>query len=135
VSRSVIAPGQGAAGAGVTVPISEAEYQQLVAVSFRLVTSAVVATRRPAVAVTDGSGVAIVTVSSSITSAASLTTDYSFAVGVGASTGASGAAVSESLPALPLDGGDSIVISVAALDVGDLISRVRVTVIQQPVRE
>ena len=131
----MIAPGQGAAGAGVTVPISEAEYQQLVAVSFRLVTSAVVATRRPAVAVTDGSGVAIVTVSSSITSAASLTTDYSFAVGVGASTGASGAAVSESLPALPLDGGDSIVISVAALDVGDQISRVRVTVIQQPVRE
>jgi len=135
VTRSVIAPGQVAAGTGVTVTFPESEWQQLVAVSFRLVTSAAVATRRPAVAITDGSGVTLVTVPSSITSAASLTTDFSFAFGVGASSGASGTSVSESLPPLPIAEGDSLVISVAAIDVADQISRVRITLLQRPVRE
>lgn len=134
MKRTVIAAPQPAAGNGVTVAVPGSETQQLLAVSFRLVTSAAVATRRPAVSVTDGTGTQLAAVASSTTSAASLTTDYSFAVGVGNAAGASGASASESLPPLPLESGDSVVISVASIDAGDQISRVRVTLLQEPVR-
>lgn len=134
VRRTVLATPSVAAGAGVTVGIPESEYQQLVAVTFRLATSAVVATRVPVVTVTDGSGVAVMSVSSGYGATAGTTADYCFAVGLGEWDQSNNATASGGLPAFPLDGGDSIVISVGAIDAGDQISRVRVTLLQQAVR-
>lgn len=133
-TRTVVAPGQVAVGTGVTVPVPESEYQQLVAVSFRLVTSAVVATRTPVVSVTDGSGVAIVGVAAGYGATASTTADYTFAVGLGEWDQSNNAVASGALPPLTLDAGDTIVIDVGAIDAGDQISRVRVTLLQAPVR-
>lgn len=133
-TRTVLAAPQPAAGSGVTVGVPESEYQTLVAVAFRLVTSAVVATRTPVVSVTDGSGVAILAVAAGYGATASTTVDYSYAVGLGEWDQSNNANASGGLTPLVLDAGDSIVVSVGAIDVGDQISRVRVTLMQDPVR-
>jgi len=135
VTRTVLASPQPAAGQGVTVGVPESEYQTLIAVAFRLVTSAVAATRTPVVSVTDGSGVNIIGVAAGFGTTASSTVDYSFAVGLGEWDQSNSANASGGLPALPLSAGDSIVVSVGAIDVGDQLSRVRVTLLQRPVRE
>jgi len=134
VRRTVLASPQPAAGAGVTIVVPESQYQTLVAVTFRFVTSATVATRVPTVTVTDGSGVAIVAVAAGKSQIASLTGDYCFAVGLGEWDAASTAVLSGPLPPLPLAAGDSIVIGVNAIDTTDQLSRVRVTLLQRPVR-
>jgi hypothetical protein len=135
VRRTVLAAPQPAAGAGVTVGVPESEYQTLVAVSFRLVTSATVATRTPVVSVTDGSGVALVGVASGFGATASLTVDYSYAAGVAEWDQSNSANASGGLPAFPLAEGDNIVISVGNVQVADQISRVRVTLLQRAVRQ
>lgn len=132
--RTVLAPGITGAGTGVTVPVPESERQTLLAVAFRLVTSATVAVRVPRVTVTDGSGFLIAASVSGVTSAASLTTDYVFAYGANAWAGAAGAVASGPLFALPLSDGDNIVITVALIDATDQISRVRVVLAQTPIR-
>lgn len=134
VQRTVLAAPQPAAGAGVTVSAPKSEWQQLVAVNFRLVTSAVVATRVPVVSVTDGSGVNIIGVAAGYGATANTTADYSFVVGLGEWDQSNNANASGPLPPLPLAEGDSIVVSVGAIDAGDQISRVRVTLLQQPTR-
>lgn len=134
VRRTVLAAPQPAAGAGVTVGVPRSEWQQLLAVSFRLVTDATVATRTPVVAVTDGSGVNIIGVAAGYGATASTTADYSFAVGLGEWDQSNNANASGALPPLPLAEGDSIVISIGAGVAGDQVSRVRVTLLQSPVR-
>lgn len=135
VTRTVLAAPQPAAGAGVTVSVPESEYQTLVAVNFRLVTSATVATRTPVVSITDGSGVAIMGVAAGYGATANTTADYSFAVGLGEWDQSNNANASGGLTPLPLAAGDSIVISVGAIDATDQISRVRVTLLQRAVRQ
>lgn len=130
----MLAPGITGAGTGVSVTLPESELQQVIAVSFRLVTSAVVATRVPRVTLTDGSGVLLASSVTGTTSAASLTTDYTFALHGGPWTGASGAVTSGPLFDVIAAEGDAIGIAVAAIDVGDVLSRVRITLLQQPVR-
>lgn len=134
MGRTVLAAAQPAAGSGVTVPVPESQYQQLVAVAFRLVTSAAVATRTPVVSVTDGSGVAIIGVAAGYGATASTTADYTFAIGLGEWDQSNNATASGALPPFLLDAGDSIVISVGAMDVADQLSRVRVTLLQESVR-
>lgn len=134
VRRIVVAPPQPSAGAGVTYVLPESEYSTVLAVAFRLVTSATVATRVPTVTITDGSGTAIVSVAAGKSQVASLTGDYCFVVGLGEWDAASTAVLSGPLPAFPLDGGDSIVIGVNAIDATDQISRVRLTLLQRAVR-
>ena len=128
--RRVIAAAQPSAGSGVTVGVPESVTWTLLAVSFRLATSAVVANRTPVVSVTDGSGVNIIGVSAGYAATAGTTADYSFALGLGEWDQSNNANASGALPPLLLDGGDSIVISVGAIDAGDQVSRVRVTVLQ-----
>lgn len=133
--RTVIAAPQPAPGAGVTVAVPESECQMLVAVTFRLVTSAAIATRVPIVSVLDGSGVAVAACPSGKSTAATLTTDYSFLVGVGEWDAASTTNAAGPLPPLMLDAGDSITITVSAIDAGDQLSRVRVVLLQEPVSD
>jgi hypothetical protein len=134
VRRTVLASPQPAAGQGVTVGVPESEYQTLLAVTFRLVTSASVATRVPIVSITDGSGVALVNCPAGKSTVASLTADYTFAVGLGEWDIASTTNAAGGLPTLPLAAGDSIVVSVSAIDAADQLSRVRVTLLQRVVR-
>lgn len=135
VRRIVVALPQPAAGAGASYVLPESQYSTVLAVAFRLVTSATAATRVPTVTITDGSGVAIVSVAAGKSQIATLTGDYSFVVGLGEWDAASTAVLSGPLPAFPLDGGDTIVIGVNAIDAADQLSRVRVTLLQRPVRD
>jgi hypothetical protein len=135
VKRTVLAAPQPAAGVGVTVSVPESEYQTLVAVAFRLVTSATIATRTPVVSVTDGSGVNLIGVAAGYGTTAGSTADYSFAAGLGEWDQSNNANASGGLISFPLDGGDSIVISVGAIDATDQLSRVRVTLLQRAVRQ
>ena len=135
VTRSVIAPAQPSAGSGVTVTLPEAVYMELVAVTFRLVTSAVVATRTPVVSVLDGSSVALAAVAAGYGATANTTADYSFVAGVAEWDQSNNANASGGLGPFPIDAGDSLAITVGAIDAGDQISRVRVIVLQRNVRD
>ena len=134
MARIVVAAPQPAAGSGLTYTLPESEVSQLIAVSFRLVTAAVAATRTPTVTVTDGSGIAIVSVAAGKSQITTLTGDWTFAVGLGEWDAAGTAVLSGGLPSLMLDAGDSIVIGVASMDASDQISRVRIVLDQEPVR-
>ena len=134
MDRTVLAAPQPVAGTGFTVTVPESERQQLLAVTFRIVTSAVVATRYPHVAVTDGSGVAIIDVCAGYGVTAGSTADYSFVYGLAEWDSASTTNASGPLPPFPLREGDNIVVSVANIDTTDQISRIRVTLLQEPVR-
>src|SRR5512146_2181825 len=134
VRRTVLAAPQPAVGTGVTVSVPKSGYQTLLAVAFRLVTSNVVATRTPVVSVTDGSGVNIIGIAAGYGATASTTADYSFAVGLGEWDQSNNANASGAIPPLPLSDGDSIVISVGAIDAGDQVSRVLVPLLQRHVR-
>lgn len=134
MNRTVVAPGQPAAGSGFTYLLPESEVSQLYAVTFRLVTSATVATRVPTVTVTDGTGTPLAVIAAGKTQVASLTGDWTFAVGLGAWDAASTAVLSGGLPALPLGAGDSIVVGVNAIDTTDQLSRIRIVLLQESVR-
>lgn len=134
LERSVLAPGQVAAGASVSVPVPSSERQVLLAVSFRLTTSAVVATRTPIVSITDGSGIAIVSAAAGFGATANTAADFTFAVGLSEWDQAGNVVASGPVPEMPLREGDNIVISVNGVDAGDQLSRVRVTLAQASVR-
>lgn len=126
VNRQAIAAGQVAAGASVTVQVPDPGQWQIVAVTFRVVTSAVVATRTPVVTINGGDAVAVALAAAGYGITASSTADYSYCLGLSEWDQSNNAAASGPAPTLPLDPGDSIVISLGAGDVGDQISRVRV---------
>jgi hypothetical protein len=132
--RTVLAAPLGAAGAAVTVPCPESQDQILIAVRFRLATSAVVATRSPVVSVLDGSGISLIDCVSGFGLTAGSTADFSFVNGLGEWDAAGGVFASGPLAELPLDAGDTIQISVQAMDAGDQLSRVRLTLLQVPIR-
>ena len=134
MERTVLAAPQPSVGSGFTVTVPESEYQTLLAVTFRIVTSAVVATRYPHVAVTDGSGIALIDVAAGYGVTASSTADYCFAYGLAEWDTASTSNASGPIPAFPLREGDSIVLSVANIDAGDQVSRIRVSLMQEHVR-
>lgn len=133
--RTVVAPGQPAAGSGLSVVMPESERQRLLSVAFRLVTSAVVATRTPVVTITDGTAVAIGGAVSGFGLTASSTADFLFSVGLAEWDQSNNAVASGPITSLDLAEGDTIVISVGAIDVGDQISRVRIVLAQLPVRD
>lgn len=135
MTRGVIALPQPAAGAGITRNWESSEEGILVSVTFRLVTSATVATRTPVVQITDGTGQAILTVVAAASATASTTADYCLAVGLNAASLTAATFASGPLTPLPFRAGDSLVISVDSIDATDQLSRGRVVVMQHPVRD
>ena len=131
-NTSIWAGGRPAAGGGFTYQQPGSERQLIALVAFRLVTSAAVANRLVTVAFKGGDGVVIGTFGAGFTQAASLTTDYTFGVGLNAYGANGAAAIGAPLPLLWFQDPISVVASVAAVDAGDQISNVRVTVIQVP---
>lgn len=136
---SVIAvpnPGTGNAPS-FAVPGSEALV--VVAVSFQLVTSAVVATRTPIVEVTDGAGVLIVGAVAGFGATASGTFQYTFAHGLAEWDSVTPAAGTQFAsgpgPLLPLGVGDTITVAVANLDAGDALTNLRLVVLQDAIRD
>lgn len=115
-----------AAGAGFTYALTGSAVENLQAVAFRLVTSAVVANRVPVLDVLDGDGAVIASTMAGAAITASLTTTVSFWQGAGAFSGLTGARLVAPLPDLTLVAGLSVAVSVAAIDAGDQISAVRV---------
>lgn len=135
MERTVLAVGQPAAGAGVTVPVPQSEQQQLVAVTMRLVTSAVVANRTPVVTITGGDGVAVGIAVAGFALTAGSTADFAFVAGLKEWDSAGGSLASGPCPELPLVAGDSVVISVNGIDAADQLSRIRVAIVQTPIRD
>jgi hypothetical protein len=125
---------QPAAGATVTVAVPEAVRAYLHAVCVRVVTDANVANRTPVVSINDGTGVARARVAAGFATTATTTVDYTFAHGLAEWDSAGTTVASGPGPVLPMQDGDSIVISLDGVQAGDQLSRVRVTVLQRPVR-
>lgn len=134
MQRTVIARPQPAAGAGDTFTLQESVSGRLVAVTFRLVTSAAVANRTPIVKVNGGDGVPILSVAAGKTQAASLTGEWSFGNNLGQWSNASTAVLCGPVPFFDLEAGDQIAISVDAIDAADQLSRIRLVLLQDPVR-
>jgi hypothetical protein len=126
--------GQPAVASSVTIVMPEAVRWILRAVCFRIATDANVANRTPVLTVLDGSGVARASVAAGVATVASKTADYTFANGLAGWVAAGTAVVSGPGPVLPLQDGDSLVISVDGVQAGDQVSRVRVTALQRAVR-
>lgn len=132
--RTVLAPGNTGAGAGVVEPVPASERQRLLACTFHLVTSAAVATRTPILSVRDGSGVSIARAVAGFGLTASDAADFSFAYGLAEWDSATSQAASGPCPLIPLSAGDTLRIDVASMDVADQISAVRFVLLQIPVR-
>lgn len=128
-NRIVIAAGQVAAGGSVTVQVPDPDQWQIGAVTFRVVTSAVVGTRTPLLTVNGGDAVAIAVAAAGYGITASSTSDYSYCLGLSEWDQSNNAAASGPAPTLPLDPGDSLVLTLGNGDVGDQISRVRVVLL------
>jgi len=126
----VLVPGLPGAGSGFTVTPSGAEYSRIRLISFRLVTSAVAANRVVSVALTHADGVAICTLPAGTAQTTGLTWDYTYALGLTPYTSSAGNAVVSALPDVWLPHGGSVVVSVAAIDAGDVISRPHVVLDQ-----
>jgi hypothetical protein len=132
---NVISLPQPAAGGGFTFHPAGAVVTEIVAVTFRLVTAVAVANRIPFVEWRTSDGIPFAISGAPFAQAASLTTDYSFAVD-SAQFGAAGAArVGGPLPRLLLDNTTTVVLGVTAVAAADQVSRVALAVREWPVRE
>lgn len=129
---SVVAVPSPAAGGGFTYAVPGSERQLIACVSFQLVTAVAVANRLVVATLLGGDGVRIGRFSSGFTQAASLTTVYTFAVGV-QSYGANDAAnIGAPLAPLWLPDGGSLAVTLVNGQAADQVSVVRVTVYQYP---
>lgn len=133
-ARPVAVPNP-AAGAGFTYSLPGSERTRVLAVCFQLVTAVAVAARRVSCDLIDGEGGILGRFSSGFTQAASLTTVYTFAVGVNAYGANDAAAIGAPLADLMLPGAGSAVVSIANVQAADQVSAVRVTVAQVPYRD
>lgn len=108
-----------AAGAEWSVTLPGNQIWEVRSITATLVTSAAVATRRPSLVIDDQT-TTFMRLVSGITSAASLTTVWSWVNGYDLETGASGSAVTDPFPAdLTLPAGHRIRSVTAAIDVAD----------------
>lgn len=121
---SVIALPQPSPGQGFTFRPSGAVVTELVAVSFRVVTSAGVANRQATVEFRDSAGFSFATVAAPFVQTATHTVDYSFVCG-GMQYGANDAAqIGGPLPCLSLDNTFEVRVGLAAVQAADQLSRV-----------
>lgn len=130
----VVSIPQPAAGAGFTYTVSGAERELLLAVTFQLVSDANAATRTVRVLFRDSNGVTFAAVAAPHTQTATHTVVYSLALGMTAYGDDDTANIGGSLPYLPLDVGDTVVVSIANVQAGDQVSSARVFKLQEHVR-
>ena len=119
-----------AAGAGQTFKYAGSEFWRVRAVSFQLVTSATVANRIVYLDMLDGDGKRLGRFSSGYTQTASLTSVYTFGVGMNVYGANAAASIGAPLPDLWLRKGCELSIGVTAIDTTDQLSVIRVTLDQ-----
>ena len=119
-----------AAGAGQTFKYSGSEFWRVRAVSFQLVTSVTVASRIVYLDMLDGDGKRLGRFSSGYTQTASLTSVYTFGVGMNVYGANAAASIGAPLPDLWLRKGCELSIGVTAIDTTDQLSAIRVTLDQ-----
>lgn len=125
--RQTFTPG-GTTGTGtVTLSVPDPYAWQIVAVTFRVVTSAVAGTRTPTLTILGGDQVAVAIAAAGYGITASSTADYSYCYGLSEWDQANSAAASGPTPAIPLLPGDTLSLALANADTGDAISRVHVS--------
>lgn len=124
-----------AAGGGLTYRLPGSERQRILAVTFQLVASADAGNRKPVLAYKDGGGVAFAAVGLPYSQTAGITTVYTFAVGLQMFGADDAANMGGPLPDLPLDVGESLVLTITNVDNTDAVTAVRLFVEQQHVRE
>lgn len=129
LSQVVLVPNP-AAGAGFTWKPSGAEFTRIRAVCFQLVTSSAVANRIVYLDLVDGSGAKIARSSAGFNQTASLTSVYTFAVGINTYGANAAASIGSGLPEIWLRNGCEISVGITAVDTADQVSAIRVTVDQ-----
>lgn len=131
----VIALPQSPPGQGFTFTPSGAVVTELIAVSFRVVTSAGVANRQVFLEFRDSAGFSFATVAAPFQQTATHTTDYSFTCG-GLQYGANDAAhIGGPLPCLSMDNTLQLVAGITAIQAADQISRITLAARLWPIRE
>jgi hypothetical protein len=116
-----------AAGGGFTVPVPGTQEWEVLAVSFKLVASAVAGSRIAVLTYTDPDGIAFAALASPFTVAASNTSRILFASGIQQSGANNAGNIATPVPPFKLGVGSSLVVTVLAVDVADQISEARVT--------
>lgn len=123
-----------AVGDGFTYTVPGTMDQEIVAVSFQLVTDDNAADRIAVFSFLDPDGNPYAPVGSAFTQAASLTTVYTFAVGIQQFGADDAANIGVPIPAVKMLSGYGVQVSLDAVQVGDQISGVRLLLNQWPVR-
>jgi hypothetical protein len=123
-----------AAGAGFRFTVPGTYVTMVQAISFRLVTAADVANRVAVVSFLDSNGTPYAPIAAPFTQAASLTTDYTFAVGIQQFGANNAANIGAGLPPLRLQAGISVAVSIVNVAATDQISQARLLLAQWPVR-
>lgn len=119
-----------AAGANLSYTLPRSEYTRIRAVTFKLVTSAQVATRTVILELVDGSGVVMAASSSGFTQTATNTVLYTFGCDLNVFGANNGAVCGAPLVGIWMDGGQKLVTSIANIQTSDAISNVRLVVDQ-----
>lgn len=108
-----------AAGAEWTVPVGNVTFWQILAVSYQLTTSAVVAARQSSLLIKDANGVVFGEADAGATQAASLTKQYVYQHDLGAPQSIVALTQSVPLGEIPLLQGFTVGTSTGLIDVGD----------------
>ncbi len=120
--------------AGFAVPMPGTSDTIVQAIKFRLVTDSQAANRICVVNYLDADGVAFALIAAPFTQAASLTTDYTFAVGINEFGANDAANIGAGLPPFKLDVSHSIAVTIVAKQTGDQVSAIRLALQQWHVR-
>ena len=115
-----------AAGAAFTIPADSRYWRVFDLIAFRLVTSSHTANRQVVLTYLDGDGVAIATLPSASTQAATLTYDYTWSTEFSNFNTVVGGAVTSPLPFTLLPPGFSAAVTIGSEDTGDQVSNIRV---------
>lgn len=124
-----------AVGGGFTYRLPGSERQRILAVTFQLVASADVANRKPLLAYKDGGAGTFAAVGLPYVQTAGITSVYTFAVGLQQFGADDAANMGGPLPDLPLDVGETLVLTVTNVDDTDAVKSIRLFVEQQHVRD
>lgn len=119
-----------AAGSGFTVKVAQSEFWKPRSLCFQMVTSSTVASRIVYLDLIDGAGIKIARASAGFTQTASLTTVYTFALGITQYGANAAASIGAPLPDVWLRPGCKLTVGVTAIDTGDAITAVNLTVDQ-----
>lgn len=129
---SVVYVPKPAVGAGFTYNTPGSVFQELIACSFDITTSAVAGTRTPVLELVDGAGRVIVGAAAGVGITAGSTGRYTFCRGLSEWDFAGAAFASGPVWRVPLVLGEAITLVVNGVDVGDQVANIALVLLAQP---